>query len=362
MQFIDNSAVIGLTRNSEKEPSNYEHSKNLDFIRSFAVLLVVTRHLSEYLGYRNLGPIPMQFVGIFGVLLFFVLTAHVLMFSMERIEREENTGVAAIKSFLIRRAFRIYPLSISVVLCVYCAAEIFNPNISLNLTNSELIANILLIQNLTHARDIIGPLWSLPIEVQMYAILPAAYFLIKNQPWTRASSIYIVFVILGLISIKTKSVDVLRYAPWFISGVIAYWLAKNNPQKILPFYTSPLLLGISLLAYGKLGQYSQTAGAYPICLILGVAIPFIKEPTTGVVTRVSELISKYSYGIYLTHAPVLSLCFATNLPVTYKLIAFILATAGISIVVYRYIEHPMILLGKKLTRGSQKDSLVPKKS
>lgn len=61
------------------------HFSNLDFVRSFAVLLVAGRHFAGHLGITHVGPIPLQLIGIFGVLIFFVLTAMVLMFSLDRI-------------------------------------------------------------------------------------------------------------------------------------------------------------------------------------------------------------------------------------------------------------------------------------
>jgi len=63
----------------------HRNSVNLDFIRSVAVLAVVLRHILGQFQISSIGPFQVQLLGIYGVMLFFVHTAHVLMFSLERL-------------------------------------------------------------------------------------------------------------------------------------------------------------------------------------------------------------------------------------------------------------------------------------
>ena len=79
-------------------------SPNLDFLRASAVLIVYLFHLIITTNTR----LP-DYLGQFGVLLFFVHTSLVLMFSLERIEATEGSFFL---TFYLRRLFRIYPLSI----------------------------------------------------------------------------------------------------------------------------------------------------------------------------------------------------------------------------------------------------------
>ncbi|QYN02757.1 acyltransferase [Pseudomonas protegens] len=202
-----------MTRIVEQAPQVYGHSKNLDFIRSIAVLLVVGRHVADQIGYTHIGPVPLQLVGIFGVMLFFVLTAHVLMFSMEKITKQGKGLASAHKTFFIRRVFRIYPLSIFIVLSVFAISQTPSLHDFANVSVFELIANVFLVQNLTGGRDIIGPLWSLPIEVQMYILLPATYFLIANRSFGRMILIYGVTAVCAVAAFKIHLPDILRYAP-----------------------------------------------------------------------------------------------------------------------------------------------------
>jgi peptidoglycan/LPS O-acetylase OafA/YrhL len=87
-------------------------SSNLDFLRAVAVLAVYFAHLSHALNLYNPGSL-----GRFGVLIFFVHTSCVLMFSLQRLSSSGFTNDSRLTAaFWIRRFFRIYPLSIICIL------------------------------------------------------------------------------------------------------------------------------------------------------------------------------------------------------------------------------------------------------
>ena len=88
-------------------------SANLDFLRAVAVLLVLAQHLGRRLYEDPSNGIATSHLGLFGVLIFFVHTSLVLMYSMER---GGLHGRGLLKDFYIRRIFRIYPLSILAII------------------------------------------------------------------------------------------------------------------------------------------------------------------------------------------------------------------------------------------------------
>lgn len=348
-----------MTNTTNHEAPIISHSKNLDFVRSFAVLLVVGRHVAGLIGYTHLGPVPLQFIGIFGVMLFFVLTAHVLMFSLEKISKTESGMRSIHRTFFIRRAFRIYPLSIFIVLVGFAVSKLFTFQGFAKISYADLVSNIFLVQNLTGARDIVGPLWSLPIEVQMYLLLPITYFLIaRRNAWWIALT-YGVGVALGIAALKIQLLGMLRYAPCFIPGIVAYWIIKRNPKRILPFFALPVALITLLVLYGKMGQFSQTLGGYPACIILGLMLPFVRESSGLLVNAICEAIAKYSYGIYLIHVPVMYACFLLDIPLLLQIALFIIVTWILSVLAYRYIESPMITLGSRLTKTAPQVVVAP---
>src|SRR5271166_1310398 len=90
-------------------------SANLDVLRAIAVMCVFFSHLFHFS--RGGGETEFGWhLGQLGVLMFFVHTSLVLMFSLER-SSGKDAGVFV--PFYVRRAFRIYPLSMVSVLFVY---------------------------------------------------------------------------------------------------------------------------------------------------------------------------------------------------------------------------------------------------
>src|ERR1700753_2908150 len=98
-------------------------------------------------------------MGRLGVLMFFVHTSLVLMFSLERSEARHT--VHLFQDFYIRRAFRIYPLSGFFVLLAWIFAMPQTPGGPPGApSTSQLWANLLLVQNIAGRKNLISPLWS----------------------------------------------------------------------------------------------------------------------------------------------------------------------------------------------------------
>src|SRR5260370_14053273 len=88
-------------------------STNLYFLRSCAIFFLVLFHILLYFQHTSTlrGHLNLMPFGHFGVLIFFVHTSLVVLFSLER-QDSRTPGAPLFTPFLIRRIFRIYPLSI----------------------------------------------------------------------------------------------------------------------------------------------------------------------------------------------------------------------------------------------------------
>src|SRR5271165_151232 len=152
-------------------------SANLDVLRAIAVMCVFFSHLLHFSrgGETEFG----WHLGQLGVLMFFVHTSLVLMFSLERTSLD---GHALFSSFYIRRAFRIYPLSIFCVLSIFFIH--YPPEVRLIhhvWSHKELLVNLTLTQNLFRKRSFLNVLWTLPLEVQMYFFLPFLFIAFRPR-------------------------------------------------------------------------------------------------------------------------------------------------------------------------------------
>ena len=312
-------------------------SANLDLLRSVAVLLVLLDHLTRHHHYDRLGSL-----GYFGVLLFFVHTALVLMYSMQR---SHLGGFALVKDFYIRRAFRIYPLSIlAVVTALALHLHADGRGLAANSWPStlEILSNLTLVQNLTYSKSIIGPLWSLPLEVQMYLLLPFLFLWRQRAVWL----LLLLWLACGLLGHFPETVPalgwftLLLYIPNFLPGVMAFTLSK---KEFLPSYCWPIFL--FCLATMFLADPSRRMGAGE-CLLLGLTIPLFKEITFRPLTFVANRIATYSYGIYLGHS--FFIWFALTKHNNWVL--FWLMWIAIPPALYYLIERPAIEVGKKLAK------------
>jgi peptidoglycan/LPS O-acetylase OafA/YrhL len=344
-------------------------SRNLDFLRGIAVLLVVVDHLFMAAGLADRFPAVYD-MGRLGVLMFFVHTSLVLMFSLERAERL-NTG-NLFRNFYIRRAFRIYPLSIVFVLLACAFRMPQTPGgAPAARSASQIFASLLLVQNVAGRSSVISPLWSLPLEIQMYVVLPFLYIFAKRHSATTLLKIGCAAALIGLPYNWADSMhlvrgldrlDILYFAPCFIAGVMSYRLSKNR-KLALSSWLWPVavaaIVAIYVLWQTLLPNSTNRFPAYRawlVCWMLGALIPQFQEMRLRWLRTASHYVAKYSYGIYLGQVAALWIGF-TFWPHTdsaFKWIVSILLLAGIAVAGYHAIEHAGILLGKLVVDRSER--------
>lgn len=312
--------------------------RNLDYLRSCAVLAVYLSHLLPGTGLMQSSE-TLWALGRAGVLLFFVHTALVLMQSIERNGRE-----SLFKSFYVRRFFRIYPLSIISVIIVVALGL---PS-ARTLTKAEIGWNLALSQNLAYAHDAFSALWSLPIEVQMYLFLPALFLAL-----TTARRCFIatgLAVVLGAAQpFISGRADLLAFGPCFVSGILAYRLCWTYR---LPAWGWALTVpGLTALFCAAVARYRCSPWlGWSFCVIVGLLIPRFTELVHPSIVRIAELIAKYSYGIYLSHVPLIAFLFRPGVPPALSWVGLVIGSIVIPLLLYHTIEEPMIEFGKHLTR------------
>ena len=333
--------------------------RNLDVLRAIAVLCVLADHV--IISATAPGNVAWGWMGRVGVLIFFVHTALVLMGS---IERSGDTRDGWPLRFYVRRAFRIYPLAIAVILfAVALRIPAHTPHVGLVARffppdAVTFFSNLLLVQNLTRSRDIIGVLWTLPIEVQMYLALPFCY-LVARRSVVGVAGLLALGAIAGMAWVAESHVPglwrltMLIFVPCFLGGVLAYSLLRH---RVVPRISGGLffLLVAILLAgfFAARSHYEAPLPQWAFCLALGLLIPLGREIARSPISRAAHVVAKYSYGIYLLHLPMLwvALVACRAAPVALQWLIFAVLMVAAPWIAFQLIERPGIRLGQRLVQ------------
>lgn len=310
-------------------------SPNLDLLRAVAVLCVFFAHLYETLHHSHTDA-AMHF-GQLGVIYFFVHTSTVLMQSLAR---SKQTGRTLVTEFYVHRFFRLYPLSVTCVVIAYLV-----PGAAWTIT--DLISNVALVQNLIYGPSMVGGLWTLPLEVQMYIVLPILFMTFRKKPVGALFALWIVSIPIALLQpMISGRLNVIEYVPCFLSGVIAWRLGN---RKSVTAWMWPAAIAVCALPW-LLSPGNQMMFRWISCLMLGLAIPFFREITHEGFNLITQTIAKYSYGIYLSHVAALRIAFHTLSaePFVIQVAVFIAMAIIFPLLAYHLVEAPMIQFGRHI--------------
>ena len=338
-----------------------EISKNLDMLRSVAVLTVMVDHLVPTLISHKID-VDLSIsrftthIGQAGVLAFFVHTSLVLMYSLERLSAVYPDYPRLAVNFYVRRFFRIYPLAVFViVLVLMCNIPAITWGAVPEINTRVVVCNLLLVQNVCTGQSVLGPLWSLPYEVQMYLLLPALFLLARcRSGLSLLVALIILFCAIGFAVnvLAGGRMNFFAYFPCFISGVAAYAVGLRK-KRLLPYWAWPLLMLLLFSAYA-LSNASFEKPVYWIgwmfCFVLGLSVNSFRDCEFQLLNSVSEWIAKYSYGMYLFHVPVLYFLYDVMKSdnATYSVPMYFVLTMIFSILAYKVIEKPFIDIGKRV--------------
>jgi peptidoglycan/LPS O-acetylase OafA/YrhL len=340
-----------------RHETSMRHRANLDILRAFAVCTVLVDHmmptLHRYAGMDNQPLLNFTTqIGHAGVLAFFVHTSLVLMYSLERMHQTMDKVTVR---FYVRRFFRIYPLAIFCILLVIVLHIPSNTwRDATAVTPAVVVANVLLIQNLVVKREVLGPLWSLPYEVQMYLVLPALFLLArKRRAPMYLGALIALFCMLGTaLAIETGHLNMAAYVPCFLAGVLCYAL-RNRIRPRAPSLLWPpfVLTAIAIFCLANERSEATYWSGWIFSLVLGLAINAFRDSRLPRLNWAAEKVALYSYGMYLLHVPVLYLVFVKmhvqNLVLGPALFFFL--TVAASMVTFHYLESPFIELGRRLS-------------
>jgi peptidoglycan/LPS O-acetylase OafA/YrhL len=220
------------------------------------------------------------------------------------------------------------------------------------------LSNLALTMNLTFTQPVLGPLWSLPIEAQMYVALPVIFLLLgpTRSPRT-ASFLWIIAAAVAFVQPRySDRLNVIGFAPCFVAGIVAYTLSGRYGRRVPALLWVPFLLA-TLCAFAVAQNFCD-GGVYnrPLrwvfCLAVGLAIPLFHDSVTAIVNSAANHLARYSYGIYLFHCIALwvGCTVLDGLPEPVQWVMAVAIVVVMSVGSYHLLEKPAIDFGAQVSK------------
>jgi peptidoglycan/LPS O-acetylase OafA/YrhL len=383
-----------MARSPEQSKPLYAY---IDCVRGYAILLVITCHLTAH--FPDL-PWPVRRLTSFGwhgVQLFFLASALTLLLSWHF--EVSRRGTADVRAFFIRRCFRIVP--------AYYAAGVFY---ALMFPPADGIAPLQLLTtaafvNAWHPALGVWTVpggWSVSVEVTFYFLFPLMAWLVTSL--SRAVALFLGCVLLASITNQVytpllqqtynpATVDNFVYfsfpnqIPVFALGGVLFFIIQATQQ---PRWAKPVAL---LSRYGTPLAFAAVAMFFAVAYLplthsVGLGFPYIPTFLLACVPLMAFIVvlsagqrnlfvnryvgamGKASFSAYLFHIAVLDLlpgtfpgAFHVHETGVRAIIAYLIAwlviipvVYGVAYCSYRAIELPMINLGKNLIRSQRRRS------
>lgn len=336
---------------------------NFDLIRLLAASQVVLFHGMEHLGPQGASHSPFgQLLSWFpGVPIFFVVSGFLVSLSFER--------APSVGEYFRNRALRIFP---ALWVCLaFALATVLLFGMPLRSSPGPLqfagwwAAQMSIVQfyNPDFLRDygvgvLNGSLWTIPVELQFYTVLPLLYLVVKASKGTRAAWLLVAIAALAMsvaiaswASVRTGSmasrlayVSLAPYLYLFLLGLLlqrgfasaARWLEGRGLQW-LAIYIVACVVGKSI------GWNVGNNDAHPVlAMLLGVTTISLAFTARHLSERLLAG-NDISYGTYIYHMPIVNACIALGLEGGVRWVMLVLLlTYVLAFGSWRLVEMPFL--------------------
>jgi peptidoglycan/LPS O-acetylase OafA/YrhL len=389
----------------------------IEALRGVAALTVVAHHswsLSHQWSKAPDDRIPFYWVvegfGLWGVMLFFMLSGYLLA---DTFWREQP---ADLRVYAIRRFFRIAPayyVNLAILFLFFAAPRlVFSEQGGKQLVASATFTHYLF-PGTSSSLNVNGALWTLTIEMLLYAFLPIMALAVRFKPWL--ATIALIAIGVGWrawvaydggtlrafyfgegnpLDLGIQSLFVARQfvgaVAIFALGIMARWLVVHG--RLDPIYRRlPARLGVSsflvlmipsmlLLRWVEDGSQYQnrllfSVYDFSLMLVLLPALLLAARPTQfsdSPLRRVTSWLGERSYSIYLWHFPLILAIYergplkreAADGGYWWRLPAILILTLCFAAVSYAMVERPGMEWGRRLAKrvGTNRTSHSSKES
>jgi peptidoglycan/LPS O-acetylase OafA/YrhL len=344
--------------------SKHRYLPTLDGWRAIAITMVVLSHALTAESARNGSGSFINLLtfrlGTFGVMLFFAISGYLICTRL--LVEEETYGSISLRSFYVRRVFRILPAAYTYlgIIAILSAAGI------ITVSTTDLSRAAFFYSNYLEPNSwFVGHFWSLAIEEHFYLLWPPILVIVgrKRAAW---ACVAIILVSLTLRFLATQdlpeSADLPGYTHFRLDAFMfpcilaillrdasrAKWFAKTMKPlvwlAVIVVLAAGIALGIALEEWRDPQRVLQSA-LLPILIVTTVLRPndwFARL----LQLRPIEYLGRVSYAIYLWQQLVFGLGANAGAWLTASKVVLILILA---IVTNKCIEEPMIALGRKIS-------------
>lgn len=351
-----------------------QRANNFDVLRLLAAFMVLAGHQSFISG--NNSPLILMGVPIhtFGVYIFFLIGGYLISKSWK--------SDPHVLRYACKRFFRIWP-----PMLVFCIVAAVTGGMLTWLTPKEYIHHSMLwgyFNNLIfrvryalpgvfegnpYPNAVNGSLWTLPVEVAMYILLPIILSVGKGKLLPKILALVLCFAqILHLkfdparriIFYDTDLMQALAIVPYYLIGVV---YTDPKIKKVLNVQVAVCL--ILLMSCMKFGIVSGLIAQYVTIPYVVFSLALAPNPKfSGVFSKCECSYGMYLYGFFVQQLVALaSMQLGLQLAEWKTLLIATVITFGIAMLSFRFVEKPCIKLGKKLTRmlrtqnGAEKASI-----
>jgi peptidoglycan/LPS O-acetylase OafA/YrhL len=352
--------------------ADHWHVPALDGLRGIAVLVVLLCHAPAF---RLAG-------GNLGVDLFFVLSGFLITSILLNEWRQRDA--ISIPKFYLRRALRLFPAAFSVLLFALVFARFIQPAEQLQWWDIDALAVITYVFNWRLAwlysgatghfhNHMLSHFWSLSVEEQFYLIWPGLLLMLLRLKASRrlmvtlfAAGIAVPLIARILLWHGGPSLDLYFRSDVRVDalvwGAAFAWLMHNKMMEMSPRSRQFAgLIGFSalfgflyisrfdLLSDGGFYRWGLSAAG----LLSTIMIWSATSASTSIFSKCLSLqwlrwTGRISYGLYLWHIPVFTLCHQLQLTPNEEAPIAGLLTFVIAAISYRFYETPFLRLKEKL--------------
>ena len=315
---------------------------SLDGLRAISITLVIVAHLAD----EGFAPQSLKPYAGIGVRMFFVISGYLI--SAILLKERHRTSTIGLRSFYIRRAYRIFPAALFFMLIIFAVYW-------RTLRWYEMSIALLYVVNYFPVRPwVIGHLWSLSVEEQFYFLWPSVL-----KKWHR----HRVAILVGVAAFSPVFTAALYYFKWIhrvgsgtlptvagnlAMGCLAAVFATRWPRIRRPVFAALVLVVIAIPLY-------QANTAWRTLFLLFVLNPILTAAIGGILVHVVQTpyrilnlapvvwVGQISYSLYLWQQPFMN----PDSPMRYGVFWAI----GMACVSYYMVERPLLRYRDGRTRA-----------